>query len=138
MTAAVESIVEGQKRSDFSQNSFDMPSVLDRVLHREIEGYRQKPGNSYTKLSEELNQFVRSQYTDCWNFVEIGRVSSEELEKNIRYQVPSEKYIRDYCNGRPICFRYTNTIANFFGLEYQIRNFNPAKDFEIASALQGD
>jgi len=121
-------VIENLRRA--SDNKFNIPSILDEMLYQEIEDYRSIKGNSYAKLSEELNIFVRQQFRDCWNLVDEGRVTADDLEKQIRNQVPSDKYIRDYVNGRPICFRYTNTIANFFGVNYSVSNFDPAKDFK--------
>jgi len=118
------------------QNELQMPAYLDRMLFKKIEEFRRFRGNSYARLSEEINQYVRRLYTECWNLVdEHDDVTEEEIEKSIRSHVPSDRYISDYHRGRPICFRYLNTMANFFGLEYRISNFDPSKDFRIASSL---
>lgn len=128
--------LDTEDKLDIKGNSYEMPSMLDQRLYQKIDKYREKPGNSYASLSKEITRFVKDQYSDCWGLVQIGQIDQTKLEKSINDQIPGETYIRQYCQGRPICFRYTNTLANFFELEYQIRNFDPAKDFKIHNVLQ--
>ena len=117
-------------------NTFEMPSLLDQRLYQAIENYRNIPGNSWLSLARDVVSYVNKLYEPCWALVEAGRLDKDTLERNIYDNTPSETYIRQFRGGRPICFRYTNTLANFFGLQYTINNFNPAKDFEVNLLLK--
>ena len=112
-----------------------LPSELDFILHQKIEAYRDKKGNSYRKLSEELYQYVRREHLYLWERVEKGVLEEDDLLKLIKSRVPSDTYIRDFCNGRPICYRYTNTLACFFDVDYTFTKFEGAKDTEMQLSL---
>ena len=113
------------------ENRLYMPSLLDLEIIKAIHSYRKSEKNrSYASLATELGEYVRDLYSNMSEYIKVKGIDLSVLEKHISDQIPSETYIRDFCNGRSICFRYTNTLANFLGVKYEIRNYNPAKDFE--------
>ncbi len=115
------------------QNSF--PSEVDYEIHRTIKNYISVKGKTYSTLARDIDEYVRRQYKDIWNLVEEGKLTQARLEKHIKEHTPSRSYLYDYANGRSICFRYTNTIANFFEVDYSITNFNPSEDLDKSLEL---
>ncbi|GLS25598.1 hypothetical protein [Marinibactrum halimedae] len=102
------------------------PAQLDHTLQKLIADYVKV--YSWRDLAEHVAASVRRQYAQGEYLVEEGLISSCELEAHMKSQIPSRKYLQDFAKGRPICWRYTNTIANFFGHQYVARNYNPQND----------
>ena len=109
------------------EDTSKLPSHVDAILQQKIRSYLDE-GGTYSKLAQEMDAYVRKQYKDAWDLVEDQLISEAQLEQHIKNHCPKRSYINDYARGRPICFRYTNTIANFFNVQYKIRNFDPAED----------
>lgn len=105
------------------------PSELDAQLYRRIQNYVTE--NSWRQLASEVKRYVNDQYKSAYGLVADGTISPEDLEKEIKSQIPSRTYIEDYVNGRPICYRYTNTLANFFNQHYVLKNHNPCTEFLV-------
>lgn len=112
-----------------------LPASIDFQLHKEINNYISGHGKTYATLARDIDHFVRKQYTEMWNLVEDGVITQNQLEKHIKDHTPSRSYLHDYAKGRPICFRYTNTIANFFKVKYTIHNFDPSNDLQHSLQL---
>ena len=115
-----------------------LPCELDAVLNALIKDYTNKKGNTYASLAHEMKLFVETQYRDAYALIEEGSIDEDQLEKHIEMHCPRRSYLHQYANGRPICFRYTNTIANFFDVEYTIRSFSPADDLVRQILLKRD
>lgn len=113
-----------------------LPTHIDSQLHQMIQSYLSKRGHTYATLARDIDDFVRAQYKEAWHLVEYGEITQHELEKHIKDHIPSRSYLHDYAGGRPICFRYTNTIANFFDVKYRIYNFDPSQDLKEFLNLQ--
>ncbi len=105
------------------------PSELDKLLYKKIQDFVAK--NSWRSLATEVKSFVNNQYKSAYGLVADGTISPEELEKEIKSQIPSRTYIEEYSKGRPICYRYTNTLANFFNQEYVLKNHDACEEFLI-------
>ncbi|GEM_PF-2963579 len=112
-----------------------LPAHIDFQLHEAIESYISHQGNTYATLARDIDHFVRDQYKEMWYLVEEGEMTQHQLEKHMKDHTPSRSYLYDYAKGRPICFRYTNTIANFFEVKYKIYNFDPSKDLHASLEL---
>ncbi|MBX2808132.1 MAG: hypothetical protein KTR20_05815 [Cellvibrionaceae bacterium] len=115
---------------NFSLEDKSLPCDVDSQLHKVIIKYLSVDGRSYSTLARDIDRFVRNQYEWIWNLVEEGKITQAQLEKHMKDHTPSRSYLHDYVKGRPICFRYTNTIANFFNINYSISNFNPPEDLQ--------
>lgn len=109
------------------------PWELDKVLHVKIEQYLEE--HSWRRLAAEVKEFVQGQFTPAYRLVSDGEITPEELEAEIKSHIPSRTYIEDYAKGRPICYRYTNTLANFFQQDYILKNHDPCRQF--AHKLRG-
>ena len=105
------------------------PTELDAVLYQQITKYVDK--HSWRQLAREIKEFVNDQYKPAFARVADGTITPEELEKEIKSYVPSRAYIEDYVKGRPICYRYTNTLANFFRQSYVLKNHDPCSEFLV-------
>lgn len=103
------------------------PNELDKVLYQKIGDYVHE--HSWRSLAAKVKAFVNNQYKDAFALVTEGKITADELEKEIKSQIPSRTYIEDYAKGRPICYRYTNTLANFFAQDYVLRNHNACDEF---------
>ena len=103
------------------------PCQLDRALYVKIQAYVRE--YSWRRLAEDIEKMVRRQFAPALDLVDSEKILIEEVERQIKLNVPSKKYIQDYIQGRPICYRYTNTLANFFAHEYVLRNHNPCDDY---------
>ena len=103
------------------------PSQLDKILYRKIESYLQQ--HSWRQLAEQVKQFVQEQYKPAYRLVSEGKIEPDELDREIKSQIPSRAYIEQYSKGRPICYRYTNTLANFFEQKYILENHNPCQEY---------
>jgi hypothetical protein len=103
------------------------PSELDKVLHLKIQEYMET--YSWRQLAAAVKEFVQDQFKPAYRFVSEGKITPEELEAEIKSHIPSRTYIEDYAKGRPICYRYTNTLANFFQQEYILHNHNPCQQY---------
>ena len=103
------------------------PSQLDKILYRKIEAYLRE--HSWRQLAEEVKQFVQEQYKPAYRLVSEGQIEPDELEREIKSQIPSRAYIEQYSKGRPICYRYTNTLANFFDQKYILENHDPCQEY---------
>lgn len=103
------------------------PSELDRFLHHKIQQYLQT--HSWRQLAAAVKQFVQDQFKPAYRLVSDGEIRPEELEAEIKSHIPSRTYIEDYSKGRPICYRYTNTLANFFDQEYVLSNHDPCQQY---------
>lgn len=103
------------------------PSELDKVLYLKIEDYLNE--KSWRQLAKEVKDFVQTQYKSAYGLVAEGKITPDELDKEIKSQIPSRAYIEQYVKGRPICYRYTNTLANFFGQQYVLSNHNPMEEY---------
>ena len=105
------------------------PSELDATLYKQIQVYVKK--HSWRHLANEVKRFVNELYKPAFGLVADGTISPDSLEKEIKAQIPSRTYLEDYLKGRPICYRYTNTLANFFKQEYVLRKHNPCDEYLI-------
>lgn len=103
------------------------PHQLDKSLYTKINRYVED--HSWRHLAAEVKAFVHEQYTPAYSLVTEGRITATELEREIKSYIPSRTYIEDYAKGRPICYRYTNTLANFFQQRYALENHNPCDEF---------
>jgi len=103
------------------------PSELDKSLYAQIKTYVEK--NSWRQLAVQIKTFVREQYKPAYSLVSEGRLSPDALEKEIKSHIPSRTYIEEYASGRPICYRYTNSLANFFKQEYTLKNHDSCEEF---------
>ena len=105
------------------------PSELDKLLYKQIQDYVAK--HSWRSLAAEVKSFVNNQYKSAYGLVADGTISPDELEREIKSQIPSRTYIEEYSKGRPICYRYTNTLANFFNQEYVLSNHDACEEFLV-------
>lgn len=105
------------------------PSELDALLYKKINEYVEQ--HSWRALAADVKAFVNHQYKAAYGLVADGTITPEDLEKEIKSQIPSRTYIEEYAKGRPICYRYTNTLANFFGQEYVLKNHNACDEYLI-------
>lgn len=103
------------------------PSELDKSLYAQINAYVEK--NSWRQLAGQVKTFVREQYKPAYSLVSEGKLSPDALEKEIKSHIPSRTYIEEYASGRPICYRYTNSLANFFKQEYVLKNHDSCEEF---------
>ncbi|TQV81322.1 hypothetical protein FKG94_09530 [Exilibacterium tricleocarpae] len=115
------------KSSDAQLRASITPCQLDQALYVKIQRYVEE--KSWRQLAQNLEKMVRHQFAPALELVDSERMLIEEVERQIKLNVPSKKYIQDYVQGRPICYRYTNTLANFFAHEYSLRNHNPCDDY---------
>ena len=107
-----------------------LPADLDLQIHTAIKHYLTAKNRTYSTLARDIDEFVRRQYKNKWDLVEEGKLTQAQLEKHMKDHTPSRSYLHDYVKGRPICFRYTNTIANFFNIKFIINNFAPPEDLQ--------
>ena len=103
-----------------------LPCQLDAILNIKINEYLKE--STLSDLAREIDEYTRSAYRNAWNDIETGRLTEKELDKHIRSHCPTRACLVDYTAGRPICFRHINTIANFFGVNFSIVNFNPSDE----------
>lgn len=103
------------------------PGELDAILHKMIE--RHLKNHSWRELAASVKEFVQQQFKPAYRLVSDGAITPEQLESEIKSHIPSRTYIEDYSKGRPICYRYTNTLANFFAQEYALHNHNPCEEY---------
>lgn len=115
------------KSADRQLRASITPCQLDQALYVKIQRYVEE--TSWRQLAQNLEKMVRRQFAPALELVDSERVLIEEVERQIKLNVPSKKYIQDYIQGRPICYRYTNTLANFFKHEYTLKNHNPCDDY---------
>ena len=108
-------------------NIVDTPHALDTRLHACIKRYTAE--HSMKKLAIEVEKFVRGEFRPAYNLVADGKLEPQALEDEIKSNIPSRTYIMDYANGRPICLRYTNTLAKFFDVKFSIGNYNACDNF---------
>jgi len=109
-----------------------LPADLDAVLRDRIAKWRKRSGNSYIKLERRLKAFVEEQYQQLQGAV----LSDKALEHHLAMHCPKKSYLNQYANGHAMCYRYTNTLANFFGVNYSLSNFDPAQDLQRSLQLQ--
>ena len=100
---------------------------LDQVLSKLILSYVEE--HSWRKLAAAVNSFVRGQFKPAYRLVAEGKIEPEELEAEIKSYLPSRSYIEAYAKGTAICYRYTNTLANFFQQRYVFENFDPCDQY---------
>lgn len=105
------------------------PSELDKILHERIQCYLKN--HSWRQLAAAVKEFVQEQFKAADRLVLNGVVTQEQLDSEIKSHIPSRTYIEDYAKGRPICYRYTNTLANFFEQKYTLRNHNPCHEYLV-------
>lgn len=103
------------------------PRELDKVLHLRIQQYLEL--NSRRQLAAAVKEFVQNQFKPAYRLVSEGEITPEEFETEMKSHIPSKTYIEDYAKGRPICYRYTNTLANFFQQDYVLHNHDPCQQF---------
>ena len=108
--------------------SIYLPAKLDRQLRAEIFDYLEVDEHSFSTLARDIDQYVRHQYRDAWELIEDGCLKEEQLHEHIAAHCPKVEYLMDYAKGGAMCFRYTNSVANFFGIRYRLSSFNPADD----------
>ena len=109
------------------KNHFDTPHALDTYLHACIKKYALE--HSMKKLADQVEIFVRNEFKPAYEKVATGEISPKILEDEIKSNIPSRPYIIQYSQGRPICLRYTNTLAKFFGVQYSIGNYDACTNF---------
>ncbi|WP_020408957.1 hypothetical protein [Hahella ganghwensis] len=103
--------------------SFETTAELDQALHSYIEQYTKR--KSFRTLTAEIKKFVIDQFEES----DLkDRCTAEEYQAFIKECTPSRAYLQQYVDGRAICFRYTNTLANFFNVRFTIASYNPAVD----------
>ncbi|GAB1259153.1 hypothetical protein [Aurantivibrio plasticivorans] len=129
-------------KSNHSENVKPFPQVpntpfaLDKTLYHAIAVYLET--GTWRQLSSEIKDFVRSQYVDAFELVTKGDITPKQLEDEIASHIPSRSYIEQYSKGRAVCYRYLNTLANFFEHKYTLSNHNPCDQFleKITSAKE--
>ncbi len=102
---------------------------LDKTLSKQILDYVN--AHSWRKLARDVSAYVRAQYKPAYRLVAEGSISPDALEGEIKSYLPSRSYIEAFAKGRPICYRYTNTLANFFHQPYEFKNFDPCSQYLV-------
>ena len=110
-----------------SENLTLLPCELDKELRHKMSAYLLH--NSSWNLALEIEEYIKITYKKAWSVVRRGRISERQLNKHIKNHCPSKTHLDDFVVGKPISFRYINTIANFFGVNYSINNFDPSNEF---------
>lgn len=123
------STIEANKVSELPNTQSQSVYQLDKVLSVQIHEYVK--AHSWRKLSEEVRTFVNEQYKPAFKLVVEGKITPDALEFEIKSCRPSRSYIEAFAKGTAICYRYTNTLANFFEQRYAFKNFNPCEEFMI-------
>jgi hypothetical protein len=114
-----------------------LPAFIDEKLRRAIRDDVAQVGSTYAKLHARIDDFVHEQFKAKHWLVEKDVLTDSELEEQIKKHIPSKTYLHDYAQGGALCLRYTNTLANFFGVSYTIQMFNPSDDLVQSLNLQG-
>lgn len=114
-----------------------LPAHIDFELRKHIALYISKPHQTASSLHKQMDAYVREQFRNAQSLVDDGVITPEEFEKQITSNRPSPDYLVKYKNGTPICMRYTNTIANFFGISFTFNTYNPADDMLEGLSLEG-
>ncbi|MGH1485419.1 MAG: hypothetical protein ACRBCI_04310 [Cellvibrionaceae bacterium] len=114
-----------------------LPAFIDETLRRAIRDDVAQVGSTYAKLHGRIDQFVHDLFQSKQWLIEREVLTESELEEQIKKHVPSKTYLHDYAQGGALCLRYTNTLANFFGISYTIQRFNPSDDLVQSLNLQG-
>ena len=115
-----------------------LPSHIDFELRKLISSYLSMKGQNSKTLHAEMDEYVREQFKPLERLVEDGTLTKEELERSITSNRPSPDYLIKYKNGTPVCMRYTNTIAGYFGVSYTMSTYNPADDLLEELNLAGE
>ncbi|WNO08394.1 hypothetical protein [Teredinibacter sp. KSP-S5-2] len=102
---------------------FSTPYELDKLLQKQINEQ-----SSRRQLHAYLVDYVEQQYNHAQVLVAKGTISQQQLDSHKLKHTPSRAYLDNFANGQPICFRYTNTIANALDTEYYLTNFDPAEE----------
>lgn len=102
------------------------PAELDDVLRQRILKYTSRRSYSYSKLAERLAEFVREQYATAPGVDDTDAA----VEHHLSMHCPKRSFLNQYAKGGAMCFRYINTVANFFDVQYTLSNFNPAADMQ--------
>lgn len=109
-----------------------LPATLDMALRSQIYNYLDEEKNTFSTLARDIDQYVRDQYKSSWELVESGMITEEQLLDHISSHCPKRTYLHNYAKGGAMCFRYTNSLANYFGISYRLSSFNPAQDLELS------
>lgn len=112
------------------------PIELDQVLRSKVRGYT----NHYSikKLEQDIKDFVVAQYEELRPLILSKGVTEAEIDDQITLYTLSDSYIDMYASGKDICYRYINTLANFFDYVYFLYNFNPCEELMRFSAIHED
>lgn len=102
---------------------FSTPYELDKLLQKQINEQ-----GSRRQLHAYLVDYVEQQYSQAQVLLDKGTISPQQLDSHKQKHTPSRTYLDHFANGQPICFRYTNTIANALDTEYYLTNFDPAEE----------
>jgi hypothetical protein len=103
---------------------------LDFQLFEHITNYVNQ--NSFVKLEAALTQMVYSQFEA--HYQQASEVEKLAIRKQIERYVPNRQKLKAYLDGHPICYRCTNTLANFFQVPYVLINHDPTRDISPNSA----
>lgn len=107
------------------QSVYELDKVLSALIHEYVKEH------SWRKLAAEVNSFVHDQYKPAYRLVTEGKITPDALEAEIKSYRPSRSYIEAFSKGTAICYRYTNTLANFFRQRYSFKNFDPCDQYMI-------
>lgn len=104
------------------------PTELDQRLR--FEAIRlHKSGLSWRQMARDVEASVKARFSDSYQLVSEGKLTTSQLDKAMKPHIPSHTYIQEFCKGRAVCYRYTNTLANFLGVNYTLSNFDPCEEY---------
>lgn len=98
---------------------------LDSRLNLHIGNYLSIEGNSTRTLVVDISQHIKALYAAL---PENGMLA-DDIEADIRKNTPSRTLLMDYYrDSTPMCTRYINAVAVFFGQDYVVSKYDPAQD----------
>ena len=95
---------------------------LDKSLKQHITVYIAT--NSLVKLEAALANMVYNQFKSSYQ--RASDREKQQIKQEIIFCSPPRQRIRRYLLGDDICFHHLNTLANFFELDYSLKNHDPA------------
>ncbi len=115
-------MVADQQGSDVSHKQNQCtPYELDNLLHAYIKDY--VSNNSFVKLEASLTEMVYQQFKE--HYFSANETEKKRIEDEIEQYIPDRALIKRYLNGNGLSIQKINTIANFFGLNYNVNNHDP-------------
>lgn len=118
---------ESHPQADHSIEKVLLPCQIDDLLRHKIRIYLNH--SSLWSLASELEGYVNGLYQDIQGNTKQDKSLERELNRHIKSTTPDRQTLEKFMQGRPIPLRVMNSLANFFHVQYQLKNFRPEEDF---------